>query len=153
MGRRGPFLPDGQQGWYHEEHAQQDTADECFAELLHQNAFDDEPGADSIRDSRGGAEAGLRAGELSRFSCSATLPRRFPPAGPPWPNGPPQREPSEAGSKSKGGPQPPFAAFGQCVGAADVARPPMDFRPPEVGAGDGGKGLDGTTGGLEKLPA
>ena len=51
------------------------------------------------------------------------------------------------------GPQPPFAAFGQCVGAADVARPPTDFRPPEVGAGDGGKGLDGTTGGLEKLPA
>jgi len=51
------------------------------------------------------------------------------------------------------GPQPSFAAFGQCVGAADVARPPMDFRPPEVGAGDGGKGLDGTTGGLEKLPA
>ena len=44
-------------------------------------------------------------------------------------------------------------AFGQCVGAADVARPPMDFRPPEVGAGDGGAGLDGTTGGLEKSPA
>jgi len=42
MGRRGPFLPDGQQGWYHEEHAQQNTADECFAELLHQNAFDDD---------------------------------------------------------------------------------------------------------------
>src|SRR6516165_7439719 len=42
MGRRGPFLPDGQQGWYHEEHAQQNTADECFAELLHQNAFYDD---------------------------------------------------------------------------------------------------------------
>jgi hypothetical protein len=37
-----------------------------------------------------------------------------------------------------------FAPFGQCVGAVDVARPPVDIRPPEVGAGDGGKGLDGT---------
>jgi hypothetical protein len=46
-----------------------------------------------------------------------------------------------------------FAPFGQCVGAADVARPPVDIRPPEVGAGDGGKGLDGSTGGLEKFPA
>jgi hypothetical protein len=31
--------------------------------------------------------------------------------------------------------------------------PPVDIRPPEVGAGDGGKGLDGSTGGLEKFPA
>ena len=46
-----------------------------------------------------------------------------------------------------------LAPFGQCVGDSDVARPPLDIRPPEVGADDGGKGLDGSTGGLEKLPA
>jgi len=44
-----------------------------------------------------------------------------------------------------------LAPFGQ-RGDADVARPPPDIRPPELGAGDGGKGLDGSTGGLEKLP-
>ena len=38
------------------------------------------------------------------------------------------------------------APFGQCVGVPDVARPPVDIRPLEVGVGDGGgKGLDGTT--------
>ena len=35
------FLPDGQQGWCHDEHAQQGTADDRFAEFLHQNAFAD----------------------------------------------------------------------------------------------------------------